>query len=471
MDGSPVHVTAGLVTGGGTTRADFSVDGSLTVPRLTALGGALLGTPVADVPGADDVSLDRVSFSFSRGLFSIGAKATIRQLQADAVLTLRSTPGTPAKPLLAMRLRDARMSELSTDAGELGDVQLPALSLTATTLTELAAEDLTPQEQEFFGDEAIASRRASASTPACRSTRSACARRSGSPPAPRSKLRGTLGAVTLSDLRGSRVSLRNLDLQATLPAATDSTLIPTWVRPSGPTTLRFRYENGAVAASFATSAHVLLGSARLATTIEGRLARTGARTSIGFTGTLANWRQPYGVSWIPTIDQATFRLDTTFGGAQPPVVRGSVTASALLRGKPFALEFGLSSASATTANLTACFEGRASLGEIVRAFPNLGGPAADIAANPDLNALEIGPVRASVIAGQTSAFELTAYDELPQPGVRPARRAPDRRAVHGRHQAARVGRPRPARRRALRRSTSRCPRPRSCSAARRAASP
>ena len=51
------------------------------------------------------------------------------------------------------------------------------------------------------------------------------------------------------------------------------------------------------------------------------------------------------MSWIPTLDQARFRLDTTFGGAQPPVVRGSVAASAMLRGKPFALEFGLSSAS------------------------------------------------------------------------------------------------------------------------------
>ena len=40
------------------------------------------------------------------------------------------------------------MSALLPDAGAtLGDLQLPPLSLTATTLTELAAEDMTQQEQ------------------------------------------------------------------------------------------------------------------------------------------------------------------------------------------------------------------------------------------------------------------------------------------------------------------------------------
>src|SRR5262249_22032108 len=152
FDVDAVHVTAKIADA---SRAEFSVDGKLTVPQLANLGSTLLGTTPTAVPGADDVSLDRISFSLASGVFSVGAQATVKQLQAAAVLTVRKG----AKPLLGLRLTPPggggdclRMPSLPDQAGALSDLKLPALDLVATSLPELAADDLTPQERDFFGD-------------------------------------------------------------------------------------------------------------------------------------------------------------------------------------------------------------------------------------------------------------------------------------------------------------------------------
>ena len=392
-----------------------------------AFGGQLLGTSIPAVPGAGDVSLDNVSFSYSPGVFSVGATATVKQLNAAAVLTLRSGRA----PLLGLRLSDPgcngdciRMSSLLPDEPRsiLTDLELPALNLTATSLTELAAADLTAQERDFFGDTYDSLPATLRFSPglslagrlpldALGEARSWLGYRAGS----EAVLSGTLGAnVTLSRLKGSRVSLEQLELNATLPTVTNSRLMPTWVVPSGPTTLQFRYANSSVAASFATAAQVSVGGSRFDTTIEGRLARSGQRTTIGFTGTINNWRQPFGVSWINTIERATVELNTSFGGGRPAEVDASVNASTMLGGKPFELEFGLSQRSGTSASLTASFGGSAGLGEIVGAFPGLRGPAAEIAANPALRDLSVGPASASLTLGGTAAssFELTATTRL-----------------------------------------------------------
>ena len=55
-------------------------------------------------------------------------------------------------------------------------------------------------------------------------------------------LSGTLGrTTTLSGVNGSTATARNIELNATLPSIRSSRVIPRWVRPTGPTTLRFRY--------------------------------------------------------------------------------------------------------------------------------------------------------------------------------------------------------------------------------------
>ena len=397
VDGSPIHVNAALV---GTTRAEFSIDGALTVPRLAALGGQLLGTPVTTVPGADDMSLDRVSFSFSRDVFSVGASATINKLQADAVMTLRR--GTP---LLALRVNDVRVDSLLPGSGDtLGNLQLPSLNLTATTLTELT--DPTPQEREFFGDEPVQFSRGlnlQARLPV-----DALGLRDMFGAGAEATLSGTLGAdVTLSRVNGSSASLHELALDATLPAL-NSGVLPTWVRSSGPTTLKFRYQKGAVATSFATASDVTVGGSTFPTTIEGRLARAGQRTSIGFRGTITNWREPFGATWINSLDRATVEFDTTFGGGQPATVDASVTASTLLGGKRFELEFALSRETRPTATLTARFNDRARLREIVPAFPR----HLRLTGNGALDDLLIGPLTASVTLGPASSLQLTARTRL-----------------------------------------------------------
>jgi PKD domain len=402
VDNAPVHVIAGFVTGGGSTSVNFSIDGALTVPRLAAFGGALLGTPVAPIPGTGDIGLDRISFSYSPGIFSVGARTTIKGIGADAVMTLRR--GTP---LLALRVNDVRMDALLPGAGDtLGRLQLPSLTLTATTLTELA--DPTPQEREFFGDEPVQFSPGLNVQGKLPLDQLGAGEVLGYPAGSEATLSGTLGAnVTLSRVNGSSASLRELALSATLPPATNSRVLPRWVRPSGDTTLGFRYTNGSIAASFATAATVTLGNAPFSTTIEGRLTRAGQRTSIGFNGTISNWRRPFGLNWINSLDQATVKLDTTFGGGQPATVDASVMASTLLGGKRFELEFAVSRESSTSASLTARFADRARLGEIMQAFPNLGDAAIEVARNRGLDELEIGPVAVTATTGSSSTFELT----------------------------------------------------------------
>ncbi len=409
VDDSPIAVNAALT---GTTSAELSVDGDITVPRLAALGGALLGTPVTPVPGADDVSLDHISFTFSRDVFSVGARTRITGIGADAVLTLRR-----GAPLLALRVNDVQMSQLLPGAGDtLGGLRLPEIALTATTLTGLAGDDMTAQERAFFGDgdqQFSPGLNLDATLPL---DQLGVGDVLGYRPGAEATLSGTLGAnVTLSRVSGSSASLRELALRATLPPATNSRALPRWVRPTGPTTLSFRYANAGIDASFATAAQVTLGDAPFSTTIEGRLARSGQRTSIGFAGTITDWRKPFGIGWITSLDQATVELDTTFGGGQPATVDASVTAATTLGGKRFELEFGVARDSSASATLTARFADTARLGEIMRAFPGLRNASTEVANHRNLDELEIGPVAVSTTTGPKSAFELTAattYREL-----------------------------------------------------------
>jgi PKD repeat protein len=310
-------------------------------------------------------------------------------------------------PLLALRMNDVRMDALLPGAGAtLGDLQLPSLNLTATTLTELA--DPTPQEREFFGDEPVQFSPGLNLQGKLPLDQLGAGEVLGYPAGSEATLSGTLGAnVTLSRVNGSSASLRELALSATLPPATNSRVLPRWVRPTGDTTLGFRYTDGSVAASFATAATVTLANAPLSTTIEGRLTRTGQRTSIGFNGTISNWRKPFGVSWINSLDQATVKLDTTFGGGQPATVDAAVTGATMLGGKRFELEFAVSRESSASASLTARLADRVRLGEVMRAFPNLSDAAAEVANNRGLDELEIGPVAVSATTGPSSTFELT----------------------------------------------------------------
>ncbi len=326
---------------------------------------------------------------------------------------MRTAPGAPAKPLFALSVENARLSALLPDAGAtLGDIQLPAASLTATTLTELAAEDMTEQEQEFFGDGALTF------APGLhfegRLPLDALGVRDlGFAAGAEASLSGTLGrTTTLSGVNGSTATARNIELSATLPSIRSSRVIPRWVRPTGATTLRFRSTGGAVNASFATAADVTAGGSTFATSIEGRLARTGQRTSIGFTGTITDWRRPFGASWITSLDAATLKLDMGFGGGQPTSVDASVTASTRLANKRFDLKFGLSNDSSTSASVTASLNDDVSLGEIARAFPDLSPAGSEIARNPQLDALRIEEIRASMTLGRTSAFELSAKTRL-----------------------------------------------------------
>ena len=89
VDGNPIHVRARS----GDPRADFAVEGALTVPRLAAFGGAdPRHARSTAVPGADDISLNGVSFSLAPGVFSVGANATIKQAPGRALLTVRTAP-------------------------------------------------------------------------------------------------------------------------------------------------------------------------------------------------------------------------------------------------------------------------------------------------------------------------------------------------------------------------------------------
>ena len=417
----PLTVLAGFVTGGGTTRADFAIEGSLTVPQLVGFAGDLLGTPTAAVPGADDVSLDGVSFSFTTTgadrTFSVGAGATVKGLEADAVLTLRTSAGAAAQPLLGLRLAATRMSELlpADQAGEiLSGLELPALNLTVATVEELAAEDLTPQEETFFGGIYDTLPDTLAFTPGVNlqarlpvdllgeDVRTAL----GYPTGAEVVLAGTLG-VSLGALDGGGATLDSLALEATLPAATESTVLPTWIEQTTPTTLSFRYEQGAVGASFDTGADVTIDGSTFATTISGAFERAAGRSSIAFRGTITDWQEPFGVSWIDSIDEATLALDTSFGGGGPSTVDASVTAATELGGKTFELEFALSRATTTTASLTARFADTATLGEIAGLFPELDTAEGDLSAS--LDGLSVGPVAVALqVGGAASAFELTA---------------------------------------------------------------
>jgi hypothetical protein len=400
VDGSPIHVSAAI---NGTSSAEFSVDGDVNVPRIAALGNALLGTSVAPVPGADGISLDHISFTFSSDVFSVGARTRLKGINADAVLTLRR-----GAPLLSLRVNDVKVSQLLPGAGDmLGDVRLPKVALTATTLSRLATSDMTAQERAFFGDsdqQFTPGVDFDATLPLdALGVREAI----GHAPGAEVALSGTLGAnVTLNSVNSSSQSLRELALSATLPKT--SLVLPSWVSPSGPTTLSLRYVNGSIAASFATAANVSLNGTAFSTTIDGRLARTGQRTTIGFKGSITNWRNPFGISWINSLDEATVNLDTSFGGGQPATVDASVTASQLFGGKRFELEFALSRDSSTSASLTARFADRARLREILSAFPNLSNAANEVASKPGLGDLEIGPVTVSATTGTTSTFDLTA---------------------------------------------------------------
>ncbi|MDA0158888.1 PKD domain-containing protein [Solirubrobacter ginsenosidimutans] len=394
-------------------RADFTAEGPLTATQLADLGGRLLGTPVAAVPGGDAVSLDRVSFSLNRSTFSVSANATVNDLHASALLTLRKQTGAPAKPLLGLRLTDSgcedcvRLSSL-LPAAQLGDtlsgVRLPALDLTATSLTSLSADDLTPQERDFFGAAYPSLPPTLEFSPGLNLEGRLPLDALGYPQGSEATLSGTLGAdVTLGSLRS--ISLRNLALDATLPAPPAG--LPTWVQPTGPTTLSFRYASGSVAASLRTDANVTVRGSTFSTTLAGRVARSGARSEIGFSGTIHNWRSPFGAAWLGTLESATVELDTSFGGGRPADVNASVSARQTLAGKRFALDFALAKGPSTTATLTARFLDSARLSDGVRAFGDLSpaGPALP----RDMADLTLSDASASVtLGGGSSAFALNA---------------------------------------------------------------
>ena len=206
----------------------------------------------------------------------------------------------------------------------------------------------------------------------------------------------------------ARWTARTISLAATLPAGAKLSILPQWVKASGPTTLSF----DGLAAKFGTEAEVTVGGKTLKTVIEGRVARSGQRTSIGFTGTISNWKNPFNVSWLTSLDKAEVRLDTSFGGGRQAEVKADISASARLGGKDFTLGFALSNGAKPTATVTATAQTGATLGEIAKVFTNdLAGAARDVANNPKLNTLAIGPVSASLSSDRKLALTASATFE------------------------------------------------------------
>ena len=196
----------------------------------------------------------------------------------------------------------------NTPPSILTDLELPALNLTATTLTELAAADMTAQEREFFGDAYITLPDTLSFSPglslagrlpldALGDVRAYLGYRAGS----EAVLSGTLGAnVTLSRLNGSRLSLRAARAERDAPRrhelAADAQLGRAVRADHAAVPLRQQRHRHVVCDGRRRDGRRLDDSTRRSKAAS--RARGSARL-IGFTGTINNWRQPFGV----TLDQ------------------------------------------------------------------------------------------------------------------------------------------------------------------------
>ena len=444
----PVGLHAELGTGGGETSLRFSADGNLTVGTLGALASGMLGTGAVTVPGADDVALNGVSFSILRRattagvehIFSVGADATIKALSAGVLLSIRREPDGAVQPLLGLKVTDPgcgasciRLSSLLPGdqlSSTVGALQLPALDLTVAgpSLTSLAKADMTTEETSFFSNVYTEIPTSVSFSPGINlegrlpldafgdDARSVFGYNAGSEVV----LAGTIGAdVTLSRVRGnSSFSLNQLELSAELPKTTAPSFLPSWVTQTSPTTVAFRYDHGGVSASFETGAHLTVGSQSFDTTLKASVTKAADRTTVSFKGSLGDWHNPFGLSWVDQVKDAGLEVTSSFGGVDPVKVDAHVNGSFVLGGNTFSLDLAVAKDDSTSASLTAGFDGHLSLGDVASLFPNLNTASTSIGSNGALNGLTLDHLSATVSVGagaSSSAFALSAHTQFTTP--------------------------------------------------------
>jgi hypothetical protein len=308
---SPVGLSAELETGTAGTTATFSLEGALKVPDLLGFAEDYLdATSVESLPGVGDVTLTRIVFTAgSRTVegspertFSLTADATIRELGASVLLSLRKSGTDPVKPLLGLSLADSgcgggnciRLSQLlgNNSVGEaVSRIKVPALNLVVTTLDGL--DNPTVAETAFFTGvygtlvDPITFRPGIDVTARMALDELGDAPREvfGFAPGSVATLRGTLGAgLTLNALGGTSFGLTGLELEATLPPASGGSILPSWLTLDE-TKVSFAYSAGEVRAGLALAGQVTLdgkvndfeGALELSSSgkIDGRLAQIG----------------------------------------------------------------------------------------------------------------------------------------------------------------------------------------------------
>jgi hypothetical protein len=338
VNATTVHLKAAItVAGGGTVTATLSATGSVTPTDAVSMANTLLGTSLPTASLGTDITLNEITFSFTKDgvnkSFELDAKATVRSLSADVLISLRKE-GTAAPTLVVgLRLTDAGSTCNCITPGKLfggtisdlvGDLQLPAVNLftsfgfgtTSSASVDVPTISLSSIEKGFFQKvwstlPANIKFGPNVTIAATLALPDAVINTFGMAPGSSVVLNGDVG-FGLSDFGAGAAPGLGANLTATLPAMTAG--LPSWISNTGTWTLNFGVASGVIQLGASGTLTATVQNTAYPIDISGRVSKIAGVVGIHLAGTVHHtFTNVFGLSWLGVTDPSV-SLDLSHGG-------------------------------------------------------------------------------------------------------------------------------------------------------------
>jgi len=336
--GSTVHLNAGITIGSGSSvSGTFGITGPITMTDAANFANALLGLSVPTGSLGTDISLNSITFSFSKDAtsqsFSLDASATVRSLTADVLLSIRHTAPNPPTLVAGLHLADAgsscnciTVSKLL--GGTLSDLtqglQLPAVNVftsigfgNGAASVDVPTASLSSVEQGFFQHiwstlPSTISFGPKLTLSATLTLPDAVSGAFGMATGSQVVLNGDLG-FGLDQFGGASAPSLGASITATLPPITSN--LPSWISSTGNWTLSLGVNSNTVQLGVGGSLTATVQGTQYPITVDGTVSKSGSNVDVAISGSVtATFSNLFGLSWL-SVTNPSISLHLHHGGS------------------------------------------------------------------------------------------------------------------------------------------------------------
>lgn len=427
LNSKPMTLGAAIETDGTSTKLSFSLDGSITAQDIVALADAFMDVGGLDASALEGFALTDVTFDVSDSpaetAVALKAGADLNGVAVDVLISVRDVAADAGTKLILGISGTGEISLANMLDADLGGIDVKVIDPNLTVAQgwggSLTSGDLSTAESEYFqsflGDtlptsiSLIDGLNLNAKVPLDTFGSEVTDALGIVGEDPTVKLAGTLG-VELAQAQGGG-AFTGMSLSAQLPTLQPDGL-PTWLT-LGSTgeegegwSLDLAYDAASSSVSVAAGGpfEVVLDGDTMTGVLQASFETGSGGTTVSFLGSLQDWAQPFGVSWLTVND---LELAATFGSGG---FEGSFSGDATIAEKTFSVALEMSTGGGTNAKLKVKLEDSISFSEIAGVI----GDSPDLP--PDLDNLSVGPLTISVNVGSGGTeVSLVADTSVPSP--------------------------------------------------------